>query len=53
MDGELQSGAAAGGEFSLPVEVSLLEEQEKISTPVIVLRFTTMQEDNGDTEEER
>jgi len=41
------------GEFSLPVEVSLLEEQEKISTPVIVLRFTTMQEDNGDTEEER
>lgn len=41
------------GEFSLPVEVSLLEEQEKISTPVIVLRFTPMQEDNGDTEEER
>ncbi len=41
------------GEFSLPVEVSLLEEQEKISTPVIVLRFTLMQEDNGDTEEER
>lgn len=40
------------GEFSLPVEVSLLEEQEKISTPVIVLRFTPMQEDNGDTEEE-
>ena len=41
------------GEYSLPVNVSLLEEQEKISTPAIVLRFTPVQEDEGDTEEER
>ncbi len=42
------------GEYSLPVNVSLLDEQEKISTPVIVLRFTRVQDDDegADTGEE-
>ncbi len=42
------------GEYSLPVNVSLLDEQEKISTPVIVLRFTRTQDDDegADTGEE-
>lgn len=41
------------GEYSLPVDVSLLPEQEKISTPVIVLRFTPVQDEDGDAEEEQ
>lgn len=40
------------GEYSLPVDVSLLPEQEKISTPVIVLRFTPVQDGDGEAQEE-
>ena len=36
------------GEYNLPVDVSLLPEQEKMSTPVIVLRFTSIQDENED-----
>lgn len=39
------------GEYSLPVDVSLLAQQEKISTPVIVLRFTPIQDEEGNSEE--
>lgn len=41
------------GEYNLPVDVSLLSQQEKTSTPVIVLRFTPVQdEDEGEGVEE-
>ncbi len=39
------------GEYSLPVDVSLLAQQEKISTPVIVLRFTPIQNEEENSEE--
>lgn len=38
------------GDYSLPITVSLLPQQEKVSTPAITLRFTTVQEDTEGNE---
>lgn len=38
------------GEHSLPVNVSLLPQQERVSTPAVTLRFTAVQEDEDDAE---
>lgn len=40
------------GEYSLPVDVSLLAQQEKISTPAIVLRFTPIQDGEEHSEQD-
>ncbi len=38
------------GDYSLPITVSLLPQQERVSTPAITLRFTSVQEDTAGNE---
>lgn len=40
------------GDFSLPINVSLLPEQEKVRTPAITLRFTLIRDEEENTGEE-
>ncbi len=39
------------GDYSLTVNVSLLPEQRKISSPSVTLRFTPVHDENEDEEE--
>ncbi len=41
----------AEGEYSLPVTVSLLPQQERVSTPAITLRFTAESEEGAENNE--
>lgn len=41
----------AEGEYSLPVTVSLLPQQERVSTPAITLRFTDVQDEDAEDSE--
>lgn len=39
------------GEYSLPVTVSLLPQQERVSTPAVTLKFTAEQEEDAESNE--